>query len=53
MEVTELQNEEKKKFEEAIAVDIQSQEIRTALEQGNKEMKRVALELCQWKHNML
>jgi len=49
----ELQSNEKELLQEAGKMDSKQQAINKALEEGKREMKGVALGLCQWKDDLL
>src|SRR6266403_5877046 len=53
MELAEFQDRDEGRIQEASKQDTEIQAIRRALESGTKEMKGVALGLCQWKDECL
>jgi len=52
-ELVEFQDKDEERIPQASKIDEEIQAIKTALEQGQKEMKGVALGLCQWKDDRL
>ena len=53
MELVDFQTDEVRILQEATKQSDEQQMIRKALEEGRKEMKGVALGLCQWKDDLL
>ena len=49
METTEFQDKDEGEIEKASNVDNEIQAIKRNLDDGRKEMKEIALGLCQWK----
>ena len=52
-ETYQIEENDTKELEKAGEEDSQFQEIKKALQTGEKELKGVALGLCQWKENLL
>ena len=53
IELVSLHNENEDQIREAYEKDTELQKIQNALEKGEKEMKEIALGLCQWKDEHL
>jgi len=53
METTEFRDKDKGDIQKASNVDDEIQDIKRNLEEGRKEMKGIALGLCQWKDGLL
>jgi len=52
-EMTEFQDSDKGEIQKASNVDNEIQDIKRNLDEGRKEMKGIALGLCQWKDGLL
>jgi len=53
LETTEFQDKDEGELQKASNVDKEFQDIKRHLEEGTKEMKGIALGLCQWKDGLL
>jgi len=53
LETTEFQDKDEGEIQKASNVDNEIQDIKRNLDQGRKEMKGIALGLCQWKDGLL
>jgi len=53
LETPEFQEKDKGEIQKAICVDNKIQDIKRSLDEGRKEMKGIALGLCQWKDDLL
>ena len=53
LETTEFRNKEEGEIQKASNVDAEIQDIKRNLDEGRKEMKGIALVLCQWKDGLL
>jgi len=53
LETTEFQDKDKGEIKKASDVDNEIQDIKRNLDEGRKEMKGIALGLCQWKDGLL
>ena len=53
MEITEFQDKDEGEIQKATNVDDEIQDIKRNLDEGRKEIKEVALGLCQWKDGLL
>jgi len=53
LETTECQDKDEGEIQEASNVDNEIQDIKRNLDEGRKEMKGIALGLCQWKDGLL
>jgi len=53
MELVEFQDKDEERIPKASKTDKEIQAIKIALDQGEKEMKGVALGLCEWKDDLL
>jgi len=53
LETTEFQDKDEGEIQKASNVNDEIQAIKTTLEEGRKEMKGIALGLCQWKDGLL
>ena len=53
LETTELQNKDEGGIQKATNVDNEIQDFKRNLDEGRKEMKGIALGLCQWKDGLL
>jgi len=53
LETTEFQDQDAGEIQKASNVDNEIQDIKRNLDKGRKEMKGIALGLCQWKDGLL
>jgi len=53
LETTESQDKSEQEIQKASNVDDEIQDIKRNLDEGRKEMKGIALGLCQWKDGLL
>jgi len=53
LETTEFQDKDEGEIQKASNTDYEIQEIKRNLDEGRKEMKGIALGLCQWKNGLL
>ena len=53
IELFSMHNKNEDKIRRAYQKDTELQKIKNALERGEKEIKGIALELCQWKDGYL
>jgi len=53
LEITKVQDKDEEKIQEASKLDAEIQNIKKNLDKGRKEMKGIALGLCQWKDDLL
>jgi len=53
LKTTEFQYKDEGEIQKASSVDNKIQDINKYLDEGSKEMKGIALGLCQWKDNLL